>query len=67
MKQVLLSNWHLMRIVRLAFAVFLFFNAYQTHEWFFVVFGLFFLFQAVFNLGCGAKGCGVTYKNQNHE
>lgn len=67
MKQVLLSNWHLMRLVRLAFAIFLFFNAYETHEWFFVVFGLLFLFQAIFNLGCGANGCGITYKNKNHE
>jgi hypothetical protein len=48
-----------MRWVRLAFALFLFLQAYITHDWFFIVFGLFFLFQVVFNLGCGSSGCAV--------
>jgi hypothetical protein len=56
-----------MRIVRLAFAIFLFYNAYETHEWFFLGFGLFFLFQAIFNLGCGNNGCGVNYTNKKNE
>ena len=51
MKQLLFTNWHLMRWVRLAFALFLFAQAYITHEWFFLAFGLFFLFQVIFNLG----------------
>mgnify|MGYP003385643801 FL=1 len=58
MKQLLFTNWHLMRWVRLAFALFLFAQAYITHEWFFLAFGLFFLFQMIFNLGCGSNGCG---------
>lgn len=65
MKQLLFSNWHLMRWFRLGFAVFLFSQAYLTHEWFFIVFGLFFLAQAVFNLGCGANGCGVSYTKKD--
>ncbi len=67
MKELLANNWHLMRILRLAFAAFLFINAYQTHEWFFIVFGLFFLFQAIFNLGCGNNGCNVNYKTKGNE
>jgi len=59
MKNLLFTNWHAMRWVRLAFAVFLFVQAFATHEWFFIAFGLFFLFQALFNLGCGANGCNV--------
>ena len=65
MKQLLFTNWHLMRWVRLAFAGFLFTQAYLTHEWFFIAFGLFFLAQAVFNLGCGPNGCGVSYTNKD--
>lgn len=61
MKQLLFTNWHTMRWVRLAFALFLFFQAYTTHEWFFIVFGVFFLAQVVFNLGCGSNGCQVPY------
>lgn len=67
MKYSIFSNWHLMRYVRLGFALFLFFQAYKTQELFFVAFGLFFAFQAVFNLGCGSNGCGVTYKNKKSE
>lgn len=63
MKQLLLTNWHLMRWVRLAFALFLFEQAYSTHDSFFIVFGLFFLFQVVFNLGCGTNGCAIPNKN----
>lgn len=66
MKQLLFTNWHLMRWFRLGFAAFLFVQAYITHEWFFIAFGLFFLAQALFNLGCGAQGCGVSYSNKEH-
>ncbi len=44
---------------RLAFSLFLFVSAFTTHEWFFIAFALFFLFQVVFNLGCGPNGCAV--------
>jgi hypothetical protein len=67
MKQLLFSHWHLMRIIRFGFALFLFYNAYETHQWFFIAFGLFFLFQVIFNLGCGVGGCGITYKNKKNE
>ena len=62
MKHILFTNWHLMRIVRLAIAIFLFVQAYVTFEWFFIVFGLFFLIQAVFNTGCGSNGCQIPKK-----
>ena len=68
MKQLLFTNWQVMRWIRLAFALFLFFQAYTTHEWFFIVFGVFFLAQALFNLGCGANGCQIPYsKKESHE
>ena len=68
MKQLFFTNWHLMRWLRLAFALFLFVQAYTAHPWFFIAFGLFFLFQAIFNLGCGPNGCAITntknFKNE---
>ncbi|MEK8181028.1 hypothetical protein WMW71_11820 [Flavobacterium buctense] len=67
MKRILFSNWHLMRFFRLGFALFLFYQAYETHHWFFVAFGVFFLFQALFNLGCGSSGCNLNYKTQKNE
>ena len=65
MKELLFNNWHFMRFLRLSLALFLFYNAYQTNEWFFVVFGIFFLFQAIFNMGCGPNGCTVKYDKKN--
>lgn len=59
----LFLNWHFMRFFRLAIAGFLSYEAYTTKQWFFVVFALFFFFQAVFNLGCnGTNGCAIPKK-----
>jgi len=62
MKQLLFRNWHVMRIFRLAFAIFLFTQAYYTSEWFFIMFGLFFFVQGIFNTGCGPNGCTIPKK-----
>jgi hypothetical protein len=68
MKEILFSNWHTMRWIRLAFSAFLFVQAFVLREWFFILFGLFFLLQAIFNLGCGPNGCAVpNKKNNRHE
>ncbi len=59
MKQLLFTNWNVMRWFRVAFAVFLSVQAYLTNEWFFIAFGLFFLVQGVFNLGCQNNSCAI--------
>jgi hypothetical protein len=59
MKIFLFKNWHLMRFFRLGFGLFLLAQAYFLREWMFVFFGLFLLLQGLFNLGCGAQGCGI--------
>jgi hypothetical protein len=68
MKIALFTNWHFMRWVRLVFAVFLFSQAVILRDWMFVVFGIFFLIQVIFNLGCGTSGCAIpNYKNRKDE
>ncbi|QIH39973.1 hypothetical protein G7A72_14610 [Flavobacterium sp. Sr18] len=59
MKTLLFTNWHIMRWVRLVFALFLFAQAYILKEWMFIGFGLFFFIQVIFNFGCGANGCNI--------
>lgn len=59
MKNILFTNWHLMRFVRLAIALFLFSQAYVVKDWIFVGIGLFFLVQVIFNLGCSPNSCTV--------
>lgn len=56
-----------MRYFRIAIALFCAYTAYVQNQWIFIVFGLFFLFQAVFNLGCGPSGCNVPTKKNNDE
>jgi hypothetical protein len=60
--QNLTRNWHFMRWLRLAFSLYLFEQAYETKEYFLVVFGGFFLLQAIFNWGCGPYGCSIPKK-----
>ncbi|MEY4834959.1 MAG: hypothetical protein RI980_1074 [Bacteroidota bacterium] len=55
MKKIFFNNWHFMRYFRIAIALFCFYTAYQQNQWVFVPFGIFFMFQAVFNLGCGGS------------
>jgi hypothetical protein len=59
MKELLFTNWHVMRWVRLAFALFLFTQAYILQEWMFIAFGGFFFIQAILNLGCSSNGCTI--------
>jgi hypothetical protein len=62
MKELFFNNWHAMRWVRLTFSLFLFAQAYILKEWMFIAFGLFFLIQVIFNLGCGTNGCAIPNK-----
>jgi hypothetical protein len=59
-KNVLTSNWYVTRWVRLGFAIFLFSQAYILQDWMFIVFGAFFLIQAIFNLGCCTNSCSIS-------
>lgn len=67
MKKILFANWHFMRYFRIAIALFSFYTAYEKHQWVFIAFGIFFLFQAIFNLGCGTSGCNIPTKKNNDE
>lgn len=67
MKKLLFTNWHLMRFIRLFFGIFLIFQGIETGQWFFFAFSIFFLFQAVFNQGCGANGCEIPQNNKKND
>jgi hypothetical protein len=59
MKQILFTNWHAMRWIRLAIGLFFIQQAIQFHEFLLGLIAAFFLFQAVFNSGCSLNGCSV--------
>lgn len=58
MKNLLFTNWHLMRWIRLFVAVGITYHAITTQHFFFLFFAAFFLFQAVFNT-CSSGSCQI--------
>jgi hypothetical protein len=68
MKQLLFTNWHAMRWIRIVIGLFFVQQAIQHQEGLFGFLALFFLFQAVFNTGCSLNGCEVsTFKKNKNE
>ncbi len=59
-KEVLFSNWHFMRWLRLALGIYVGVQAIQFTDALAGMVSVFFLYQAITNTGCcGASGCSV--------
>lgn len=52
-------NWNFSRILRLAMAVFIVIQGFQTNEWMFVILGGLFALMPIFNIGCAGGACAV--------
>jgi hypothetical protein len=67
------QNWGLMRMIRLALGVYAIIEAVKAHELIMGILGLTLVGMALFNMGCGAQGCGVPIvkntktKDQNQD
>ena len=67
-KQMLVSNWNFMRVLRLVIGVFIAGQAIKTQDVFSGLIAAFLLFQAVTNTGCcGAQGCSTPYSKNDSE
>lgn len=59
-KQLLLTNWHAMRWIRLILGIALSIHAFVSHDVLSGLLATFLLFQALLNTGCcGASGCDI--------
>ncbi len=59
-KQTLLTNWHLMRWVRLFLSIAIGIHAFRLHDIALGIVASFILFQAITVIGCcGANGCDL--------
>lgn len=56
------TGWHPMRLMRAGIATMLLVTAFNYADWPMGIFGLFFLFQAVTDTGCGLQGCSTPGK-----
>ncbi len=59
-KKAITNGWTFIRFVRLGIAISILNEAWKSSSVFFAMFGMFFLVQALLNLGCfGSNGCEV--------
>ena len=64
----IIQNWGFMRVIRLALGVYAMIEAVKAHELFMGILGLLIAGMALFNMGCGAQGCGIPIsKNTKKE
>jgi hypothetical protein len=62
-----LKNWSFMRLLRLVLS-FGFMTAFATqNDWFLFYIAIFFLVQAIFNVGCGGASCGIPEQETKAE
>jgi len=67
-KQTLLSQWNLMRVIRLGAGIFLAIQAVQMHDAIAGFISAILLFQAFTNTGCcGVSGCAVPAATRNSD
>jgi hypothetical protein len=60
LKQRVLTNWHLMRIIRLGLGIWMLVMAIQSKDIAIGLFSAFFLYTAIAGVGCcGPNGCYV--------
>ena len=60
LRQRVLTNWHLMRVLRLGLGVWILVMAIQTRDWTIGAFSGFFIYTALVGAGCcGSQDCYV--------
>ena len=65
-KQQLLSNWSMMRMVKLVLSIIILIQSVQHHDLMFGFLGGIFLTQTLLNMGCcGVGGCAVPMKKND--
>lgn len=65
-RETLLTDWNLMRILRLGLGIYVSVQAVETQSMISAIFAVFLLFQALSNTGCcGSNGCAVPIKKSN--
>lgn len=63
MKQQILSNWNVMRFVRLGLGIAIIVQAVIARDWMMGILGILFTTMPVFNIGCCATGgCNAPVK-----
>lgn len=62
----ILKNWGTMRIIRLAVGLYAFYEVIKTPDFLLGSMAFILTAMAIFNVGCGAQGCGIPAPRKNH-
>jgi hypothetical protein len=66
MKQIIFTNWHFMRFIRLGLGIIITIQAIANKDALFIFLGVAFSAMAIFNYGCcGTSGCYTPIKKSN--
>lgn len=59
----LLTSWDARRIFYLVGAIWIILQAIMDRMWFFLPVGLYFLYMAIYKVGCAGGNCSVNYES----
>jgi hypothetical protein len=59
------KNWGIMRVIRLAIGLYAFYEVIKKPDFLIGAMALILIAMAVFNVGCGAQGCGIPPSRKN--
>lgn len=62
MLQKIITNWTLLRAIRLVLGVFIIIQSIEMQNYWIILPGVIFTVMALFNAGCGSNGCAVPIK-----
>lgn len=65
MKDRILKNWTLMRIIYAVMGIAIIVNSVMVREWFGILFGAYFAAMGIFSFGCAAGNCSYTPRRKS--
>ena len=63
----LTQKWNFMRIIRLVIGAYAIFEAIKGQDTLMGLLGFVLIGMAIFNVGCGAQGCGIPQQKSNQK
>lgn len=57
--ETIIKNWGVMRVIRLAVGLYAFYEVIKNPDFLLGAMAAILILMAIFNVGCGAQGCGI--------
>jgi hypothetical protein len=67
MKQILLTNWHFMRLLKLAFGLYATYEAFANNQYILLVLAAILFYQSIFNVSACGMGSSCSVDNKQRQ